>query len=959
MNDSDELKKKLIKSAKIVARKVRHLITFILLPVIIIIVLLAASVYFITVDDGTYKEDDWSSVPFAAAQSTGNSNINSDGTITAKNTAQETWDKIDKEGGRVNLYLDNATELAKLMNAELVTQFLDTRSNPDEPIDWEKEIDAESKDVQGIIKLKRADSDGNENTMTYVDPNTFQSYIEDYNKSGSEDAKQKALSHFTLEQEDESDSDDSDSNIGIIKGKGTFTQYTDLTDAQIKSIANLCKQEQGSPKGAAAEASLMANRFELVGSRFGTGGAGLYNYVRTSGWFANAASHMDNGSATKEYIDAVKGVLVNGKRTLPKYIDEHDCFTDISSATNKGQAISVSDRSQYQQYVTKMNNRYGAKYTFFCFPTKTSDPFGYTSKKSRKKYGDAYYDFDTGNLINGTEEQSETESDEQSVDESSDNSADSENENKESVTTKYYAKVATWSETTDKVESDDPEVENKSNTTYNMTTTNINYQELTSGYTMPFQYLWALLVIGEDKDFVMQLADLVYNSELEITVHDNLEVNTDVKVDTYTKKTRTDTNGQVTISYGQGSSVQDVTEKGNWSDEESNNYKTTYTTVTKTNTLDTALTRANVWIVDYTQEYTYKKPTENTTTNEKKLEDKNYGNTPDSTSNDDTYGHVNALLEEKKKVETEETYDFVEGRIDSIDTKVYHATVDRNRKTTNTIETTQYISSPGKTKEKTDKNSEEPNFVTILLKDECKKAKKNIIEVRSWLYEILENNDTTKDMIDLTKYLLYKVTGKDYGVKEYEFNVYEPSDFSDYNVSTQDYIVKTDENNAAPIVNDKAKLEKGLKKWLKTSSAQKNNALSVLDVVLDCQKKYKVNAVFMYAFLRYETGIGTANTEYVNEDNNWGSWDVGEKFESPKENIETMARNIKNGDYYFTKGNISVKQIGAIYCPNNSDRPTQGDDWIKQVQTFMSELYSCMDVEVQSNSSSSESSSSP
>ena len=112
-----------------------------------------------------------------------------------------------KEGNDISNYLDGPEELLKLMNAGIATEFLDTRSNPDEPIDLEKlNSNIESKDIQGIVKLKRA-SDGNDaKTMTYVTPNEFQQYINAYNESGSEEAKQEALSHFTIEVESGSSS---------------------------------------------------------------------------------------------------------------------------------------------------------------------------------------------------------------------------------------------------------------------------------------------------------------------------------------------------------------------------------------------------------------------------------------------------------------------------------------------------------------------------------------------------------------------------------------------------------------------------------------------------------------------------------------------------------------------------------------------------------------------------------
>ena len=152
-----------------------------------------------------------------------------------------------------------------------------------------------------------------------------------------------------------------------------------MSDQQLKQITALALHEQGTTKGAAAEASLMANRFEMYGSKYGTGSAGLVNYVRSSGWFANAATHMaDFGVVTSAAYSAVKQVLVEGKRTLPKYVDEHDCFSDLSSVTNNGSAISITNRSSYKKNVSKIHNRYGATYTFYSFPASGSDPFGYT-----------------------------------------------------------------------------------------------------------------------------------------------------------------------------------------------------------------------------------------------------------------------------------------------------------------------------------------------------------------------------------------------------------------------------------------------------------------------------------------------------------------------------------------------------------------------------------------------------
>ncbi len=180
-------------------------------------------------------------------------------------------------------------------------------------------------------------------------------------------------------------------------GESPFTKY-ELTEYQLKSIAALCQQEQGTARGAAAEASLMANHMDLRqgnANKYENTGEGLYNYVRYGKWFAHAATYMDNHSKlSSDVLEAVRKVLVEGKRTVPGYVNEHDCFSDITSATNDGVEINVKDRSAYVQNKTIAYNTYGATYTFYCFPDSSSDPFGYTSETKRQEIGDFCYKFE-------------------------------------------------------------------------------------------------------------------------------------------------------------------------------------------------------------------------------------------------------------------------------------------------------------------------------------------------------------------------------------------------------------------------------------------------------------------------------------------------------------------------------------------------------------------------------------
>ena len=151
----------------------------------------------------------------------------------------------------------------------------------------------------------------------------------------------------------------------------------DLTEDEIRGLANLALQEQGSIDGACAELSLMANLYEQQ-TKYPT----LYEYVRKSGWFYRAAFYMDEGNAGSVYRLYTKYVLCEGLRTLPKHINEHDCFSDIVSISTG----SVRDRSAYQRDETIIKNRMKSTYRFYCFPTATSDPFGYT-KEGEKMSG--------------------------------------------------------------------------------------------------------------------------------------------------------------------------------------------------------------------------------------------------------------------------------------------------------------------------------------------------------------------------------------------------------------------------------------------------------------------------------------------------------------------------------------------------------------------------------------------
>lgn len=333
-------------------------------------------------------------------------------------------------------------------------------------------------------------------------------------------------------------------------------------------------------------------------------------------------------------------------------------------------------------------------------------------------------------------------------------------------------------------------------------------------YNLPFEYMWALLVMSEDYEFVEGLAKLAYDSEIIISIYDNVIEDTTITNYAYTKQekqyeqvtskkkvtTTGVSNNELNVMAGSGyvpvggvystetiDEIQSVSaekrETGGGSIEDLYVKKTVYT---YTNTLEVKLTYADVWAVRYSTKYEYFEDGH-------KIED----GTPDS-SETTTQG-------EETETEIENTRETKELKVETIN--VNHNTINmsfRNTQTGNIInapvteeEVTRmhyigdtwstlcassitvkedrytysriYVNNPDLTEihEKTNQEGEfdasgfkiGENFCSLFRKS---RKQEFILQNRSWLMEILSNNEETADMIDLTKYLINKATGKEY-----------------------------------------------------------------------------------------------------------------------------------------------------------------------------------------------------
>lgn len=366
-------------------------------------------------------------------------------------------------------------------------------------------------------------------------------------------------------------------------------------------------------------------------------------------------------------------------------------------------------------------------------------------------------------------------------------------DNTETKKSIFKVKVATWQENTQEIVSTDTS-ENKKERNYYMNEITIPYQNIVAQYRMPFNYLWTMLIYSQDKKFTFDLADLVRNSQIEITIHDNLQETTTNVTESYTQEFHYSGHANIKMNYKytsganstnpQQSSVTSngsVTRYGSGSATSTEKYKKTTTTIDKVNTPEVWLTLADTWCVKYERKYKYNGESTTNSESKQKIDDVEIDGEPE-------YNITNSALLSKIKSSakasagnilnstsaTITSSKVVSGTaLQTVDSKIiYNPTVTKVK-----TKTTSYTGEP-----ENFHSEEKPKFAIVFNKHY--NARSNIISAKEWLFDALESNADTANMVDLTKYLMYKATGKSYGVTTYNFKAYNPSDFLDLNGGT-------------------------------------------------------------------------------------------------------------------------------------------------------------------------------
>ena len=363
------------------------------------------------------------------------------------------------------------------------------------------------------------------------------------------------------------------------------------------------------------------------------------------------------------------------------------------------------------------------------------------------------------------------------------------------------------------------------NTTSTVTINKLSYKDNISQYTVPIEFLLDLCLISQNPGFVLALADKIIN-ETEIVIQ-VLQNKTTVQTDTtYTYTTETETSTKKMEYDAEGNYISSSITTA---DPTTSGPTSTTTTQTQIN-VNSSIKVQSVknWIMEVV--YTYNK-VDTTNTQEP---------TPEE-------------LEDETKPTHQYTFSEKETNNDGSYTNIYTSTVSRkidqtkSYKITTTSETYQSGVSEG-VKDRVDEFIEMLRTPYSIPSSRIKEAAvDNLENGAEMLFQMLQNGQRTQSLEQLMRYILGKATGNDYGVSEFDFNVFDIRNFNNIgaggvspfgtNISREEFI------NAVQTY---------------SSGSSYSRLASAAGDFYDVCLEYDVNPCLAFAWACVETGYGSS-----------------------------------------------------------------------------------------------------
>lgn len=388
----------------------------------------------------------------------------------------------------------------------------------------------------------------------------------------------------------------------------------------------------------------------------------------------------------------------------------------------------------------------------------------------------------------------------------------------------------------------------------------INLKTALQNYIVPSAYLLYYYIEADYPDFSNDLADVALNSKIIMAVEDNVSTS---KIKTTLENKKVSESSEFSYDWTTSGDPTEVT--------------------TESCRTKTEIIYADTWCVKLENKSLYKSDLLEVTVGKSKnikilgTVDKKYG--------------VEEIIGEKESgsgTDSKDVTNFViENGIPKAETTTYtyaYKTYQRTRTITDSI------SNSYAEVDKVKPEAKEKVFTDLYKKHKMY----NRLNDKRFL-QILENDDRTANLVDLTKYLMYMATGVDYGVKEYDFSEYEETSFIDSGTPSSGGGLSLTTPNLS-----KDKFKEALDAYSKKISGDKknnfdNNFLKYAGNIYDWSKKYGVNPELVIVTAeteqKFKAGGGSYNYWGIGVEN--GS-SIGKSFSSLEDGIKGYAEVIKS-----------------------------------------------------------------
>lgn len=350
----------------------------------------------------------------------------------------------------------------------------------------------------------------------------------------------------------------------------------------------------------------------------------------------------------------------------------------------------------------------------------------------------------------------------------------------------------------------------------------IDYKSAISQYTTKINFLINLTMISQNPEFVSALVDLIKDSRIEITIMDNVSTHEDLETYTYILNDRYKT--IETTGSGQTLQEEEVIKETHQNIIE----VTKKTTITATPSAH--ITYVKTWFCE--QKISYNKGNATEPVPSKPIENK------DENENAPPEGEIGSWKTEQIKTTTTTDYSTSYKEGTKGDVKFI-------------------LGERGDAEKYKNKEIEEPTFVGLMETDfkipnseRKEKAGSNLISGSEMLFSLLQKDSDLENMELIMRYALYLYSGKDYGVKELNGDIFGINDFNTVGLSGGSALaelLKSYENN-------------DLREYMNGTSSDYN---SVKDCVTQDKKQYKMYYTSNDGCLNFSYGIMVRNSKGV------------------------------------------------------------------------------------------------